>query len=178
MKILENVIPNLLIFAVLFALIWIIVRMRRDGQNNHYDEMQLSIRLKGYKIGFFVTLTGLFILIFLMECSNVFESKVSASFALGLVGFAGIVTFAVYCILKDAFYSIGQNRRSYMILCLIVILSNGIGMIGSVREWMDSEDKALTFVNSANLLCGVSFLIILIALIAKDNIDRRDEVAE
>ena len=178
MKTLENVIPHLLIFAVLFALIWIIVRMRRDGQNNHYDEMQLSIRLKGYKIGFFVTLTGLFILIFTMECSNVFESKVSASFALGLVGFAGIVTFAVYCILKDAFFSIGQNRKSYMILCLIVVLSSGIGMIGSVREWMASEDKTLTFVNSANLLCGVSFLIILIALIAKDVHDRKEEAAE
>ena len=178
MKTLGNAIPLIIVFAACFVLIWLIVRMRRDGQNNHYDEMQLAIRAKGYKMGFFVMLVGLFFVIFLMECTDVFQRMINPSFALGIVGFAGIVTFAVYCILNDAFYSIGQNRRTYIILCLIVILSNGIGMTGSIMEWTTSGEKTLSFDNSSSLLCCISFLIILIALLAKEKLDSKEEVLE
>ncbi|MBR6329943.1 MAG: hypothetical protein IKR68_09915 [Lachnospiraceae bacterium] len=39
---------------------------------------------------------------------------------------AGIVTFIVYCVFKDAFYSIGQNRKGYIILCILAVISNAV----------------------------------------------------
>ena len=177
MKILENAVIPVIVFVCLFAIIWFMTRKSSTRNNAHYDEMQLQIRAAGYRMGFYVTLAGLLAVILLMECTGVFDHMLSPSFALGVVAFAGIVTFAVYCICKDAFYSVGQNRRTYIIICIIVVIANGIGMIGTIRERIQSENKMLSFSNSANLLCAVSFLVILIALLAKERHDR-NEVAE
>ena len=93
------------------------------------------------------------------------------------VGLTGIVAFTVYCIFKDAFYSIGQNRKGYIFLCVLVILANGIGAISHISEGTLIEDGMVKFTNCGGLLCAAGFLVILISLLIKE-VSSRKEVDE
>ncbi len=165
--VLVPVIAVIIIIAVIF-----LFNKKSDQSGQHYDEMQLKYRAQGYKIGFFVTLGGIFLLVFLTDVVDSFRDVIPLSFCMAAVGFAGLVSFVVYCIFKDAFYSIGQKRRSYIILCILIIVLNGLGAVRNMQE------KTLSFANNGNLLCAVSFLIILVSLIIKGILEKREEVAE
>ena len=174
MKILGNVVlPIILVVAILFLIILIGSRQNHKG-GQHYDEMQLKIRASGYRIGFLVTLAGLFFLILLTEVVDSFSKLISPSFGMEIVGMTGIVVFVVYCIFKDAFYSIGENKKTYMLICVAVIICNGIGSVRFFAEGMPADGSPLSVSNSGNLIMGISFLIILIALIIKNAQDRRE----
>ena len=58
------------LFAVLFLAIAIWSSMRRAGKKQHYDEMQLKIRADGYRLGYFVTIALLLVLL-MVESDNV-----------------------------------------------------------------------------------------------------------
>ena len=163
-----------LILAVAVA-IFVLAKRGRDRKDIHYDEMQLVIRGTGYRIGFFVTVIGLFIVSFLFDYSDSLSRLVSPTFCMMAVALAGIVT--VYCVFKDAFYSIGQNRKGYIILCILAVISNAVGFSGHVLGGTLFDTGALTFSEGGTLICAVSFLVILIALAIKEIMDKK-EVAE
>lgn len=176
MEIFENAVMPIVVILIIAA-IMIIANKGNARKDMHYDEMQLKIRADGYKIGFFVTLGVLFTFGFLSELIDTFGKVFSMSFCMMAAGFAGIVTFVLYCIFKDVFYSIGQNRRGYMILCVCVIIANGIGSVRHISEGTFLEDGMVTFSNCGTILCAVSFFLILIALIMKE-VSTRKEVDE
>ena len=103
-----------------------------------------------------------------------FGKVISPSFCMMAVGLTGIVAFTVYCIFKDAFYSIGQNRKGYISLCVLVIIANGIGAIGRIREGTLIEDGVVTFSSCGGLLCAAGFLVILISLLIKEVSDKKE----
>ena len=154
---------------VLFAgiIIYIIIESNKR-ESTHYDEMQLIIRATGYRIGFFVNLIGLFVMGFLIENIDNFTKHVSPSFCMMAVEFVGIDAFVVYCIFKDAFYSFGQNIKSYIFLCIVVIVINGYVSVSKILDGTFMEGGKITFSNSGGLLCAGSFLVILISLIIKE----------
>ena len=160
-------------FVVIFILI-LALSKSKGGKETHYDEMQLKFRAAGYKTGFFVTLAGIMVYIVLSELSDGFNNAVGSTFAMYAVAMAGIVAFAVYCISKDAFYSIGQNKRYYMILCVCVIVTNAVGAAGEIAGGTIPAEGRLTFSNSANFVTMAGFLIILIALAVKNAKDRNE----
>ena len=172
MRVFENTVLPAAAAVVIILVILTFARSKKSKKEPHYDEMQIRIRATGYKIGFFVTLIGVFLLAFLTEMSDAFSRAVPPVFGMAAVGFAGIVVFAVYCIFKDAFYSIGQNRKSYVILCAVIVVMNGAGIVPQIRS------RSLFLADYMNLLCFVCFAVILIALLVKGVIDRREEVAE
>ena len=177
MELFENVIMPVLMIVLIIGAAFLISKKNSTRKNTHFDEMQLKIRGNGYKIGFFVTLAALFVFALLFELSDTFGSGIDPSFCIWTAGFAGIVSFVVYCIFKDAFYSIGQNRKYYIIICFLVILTNGIGASRHISEGTLIEDGAVKFSNCGSLLCAVSFLIILVSLIVREGMSRK-EVAE
>ena len=170
------VFPIAAVIIIIFTIL-ILSRKSKSYQEKHFDEMQLSIRAAGYKIGYFVTLAGLLVLIILMDSVEGFSRQVAPSFGMFVVMMTGIVVFVIYCIFKEAFFSIGQNRRSYILLCLLILLVNGTGAVGQMKGRIYEDEGVFTFSNSANLVCSLSFLIILICLVIKSVMDRK-EVAE
>lgn len=168
MEIFGNAIMPVVIMILLIGAIMIISKKSSTRKDAHYDEMQLKNRATGYKIGFFVMLIGLYAFGFLIEFVPDFGKVVSPSFCMMAVGFVGIVTFAVYCIFKDAFYSVGQNRKGYIIICFLVILANGLGSTGHI------SDGTISFSNYGNYLCAAAFLVILISLIVKEAMSRKE----
>ena len=177
MNVFGNVIMPIVTVILIVGVIMFMANKGSTGKDTHYDEMQLKIRATGYKLGFFVTLIGLYVFGFMIELIESFGKVISPSFCMMAAGFIGIVTFAVYCIIMDAFYSIGQNRKGYIFLCVLVILVNGIGTISHIIEGTLIEDGMVTFSNCGGLLGAAGFLVILISLLIKE-VSGKKEVDE
>ena len=176
MEIFENAVIPIIIILII-AVIMIIANKGNARKEMHYDERQLKIRADGYKIGFFVTLGVIFTFGFLSDLTDIFGKVISMSFCMMTAEFAGIVSFVLFCIFKDVYYPIGQNRKGYMLLCVCVIIANGVGSVRHISEGTFLEDGMVTFSNCGNILCAVSFLLILTALIMKE-VSTRKEVDE
>ena len=89
----------------------------------------------------------------------------------------GIVTSVVYCIFKGAFFQIGQNGTYYIALCAFIgLLNTGMGILRLVDGSL-FENGVITFSSGASFICGLSFVIVLIALAIK-KVSIGSEVAE
>lgn len=164
-----------IILVVVYVIIFIIFA-RLINKDAHYDERQLQFRANGYKIGFFFVMIGVFVIIFLIEATDIFSRYITPSFALGIVAYGALALFSVYCIFKDAYYSINQNRILHILICLCIIIPNGIGAYRNIVERTVVKNELIAFSNSGNMLCATCFLIILIALIIKAAKEKREEV--
>ncbi len=137
-----------------------------NNEHGHFDEMQEKIRSDAFKIGYFVTIMCMVFLIFMMELIDI-QKWVEYSFALLVVMMIGIVVFAVYCIYKEAFFKIGVSGTSYIYLCIAVCFSNGGVAIMRFNEGSLCKNGVITFDGGSSLVTGVSFFIILVALLLK-----------
>ena len=176
MSVLTNTILPIAIIVIVIAVIMLLATGKRKngGFVKHYDEMQLKVRGDGYRLGFFVLLIGSAVLMFLFDISEKFAAVVTPSFGIFFVLMTALVTFVVYCVNKEAFLSIGQNKKSYVILCVLIIAANGFASIRYVAQGTILEDGKLTFGGTANLICLTSFVIILIAILVKSAKDRNE----
>ncbi len=170
----DIIIPVLAVIAIIAA---VLLADRRARKEAHYDEMQLKIRGEGYRLGFIVTLAALCILLFMTEMSEGFGRLVTPSFGMFAVMMTGIVVFIVYCIFREAFFRIGQNGRYYITLCLVVVAINGASAVSRITDGSFPGSGGITFQGGANLVCALSFLIILAAILIK-SITGRKEAAE
>lgn len=151
------------IMAGLMLGIWAL--SRKAAQTRHYDEMQLKIRANGYKLGFFTVLALLALLMVLSETG--LSSVVSPSLALFAVLMAGVITFAVYCILHEAFLSVGNQGKSYLAVFTIVIACNAAVAVVRLLNGEIMENGLVTLDFGAPALVCVGFLAALIALLIK-----------
>ena len=144
-------------------------------KNHQYDETQKLIRGKGYKAGFFVTIISGAIMMFLVDDIVGIGSVVEPSVGIFMVIMAGVVTFAVYCILNDAFKTIKDSSNRYLILYSVIGLMNLVSLIPRLVEGSFFEDGRLTFEHGgANLICVIGFLIIVAAMLIKKGKDKEE----
>ena len=88
--------------------------------------------------------------------------------------FVGLTIFAVYSILNDAFFSLKEKGDNYIFTCILVVVVNCIGISPSVQNITSIMDLIGSY-KFLNVLCILSFVIILITLVTKRNLDRKDE---
>ncbi len=161
------------IVALLVLLIWLI--KRKSAQSQHYDEMQLKIRADGYRLGFFVTLFLIVAAILAVECG--LDQYIASSLVMFTALMAGIVSFAVYCVMKEAFFSIGDKGGFYIVICLIIVLLDGGLSVSRIVDGSFWEGGAVSFPHGAGLVCALAFLVLLVALLIK-KLQLRKEDAE
>ncbi len=159
-----------LLFILLAAVIAVIIRRNPDTRSV-YDERQLLARGNAYKWGFFsaIAMNAVFMI---AAASNPGLAPYAVSF-LSISIFAGILAFAVYSILKDAFYSLTQKRGNYMILLGICVISQFIAFF-SEPDWMNPA-LILGSIRMTNLCCGITFFIILLLLLWKKFTENNEE---
>ena len=87
------------LFAVLFLAIVIWSSMKRAGKKQHYDEMQLKIRADGYRLGYFVTIALLLVLLMVLD-SNLITFGTPACIAYGSRLESDNVCFTFICHLR------------------------------------------------------------------------------
>ena len=81
---------------------------------------------------------------------------------------AGLVTFAVQCILNDAFFGLEDASKGYMALIIAIVASNlllGILRIIDGSLWVNGVFKFTK--GGSNLIMASGFAIVLVALLIK-----------
>ncbi len=159
----------LLFFAIVLA---ILVIYNRNPENRaNYDERQLLVRGNAYKWGFFTTIIIGCIFMIAIGWYTYLASYSVAFFSISI--FSGILVFAVYSIVKDAFYSLQNNGSSYMLLTAVCTASQFIAFF-SDPDWHNPE-VILGSIRMLNLCCGITFLIVLLLLIWKKFARKNEE---
>ena len=116
--------------AFIAALIAFISVKKNKSADVHYDERQLTIRAKGYRIGFLVTVVAMFMVMFLIDDIFGVGAVIEPSLAVLIGVMIGLVTFTVYCIQKEVFFGIGERPIWYIVLVFFIVIINlGIGII-------------------------------------------------
>lgn len=139
-----------------------------------FDERQERARGVAFKYGFF-TLMGS---IFLYGASDLAVGRWCDALAGGsLCLAAGILVFAVTCILKDAYLSLREHPRQIMTLFVLLSLCNlGLGVLQAAHGKL-VEDGILTF-RVVNLVVGIMTLAILMVYIVNFLLRDRETEAE
>ena len=61
-----------------------------------------------------------------------------------------------------------------MYICVLVIITNGLGAVRHISDGNLIEGGTVTFSNCGGLVCAIGFLIILISLIVKEAMSRKE----
>lgn len=158
--------------GAIVAAVLVVVLRRSIKPNDGYDERQVLIRGNAYKIGFMTVLIFLASFVFL---SVVFERLLDYGYIWNSISmFAGLITFSVYSILKDAFFSLKQNPAKYLVICFVALICNSIGIFEVVFGHI-SFTELLTSHRLLNALCALTFVIVACTIIFKIIVDRKEE---
>ena len=148
-----------------FIVIIILKLTKKDGKLKcEYDERQDAVRGKGYRLSFSVLAIYNFLYGFygiLIE-KPFLDPFVAMMFGICL----SVAVHVSYCIWHDAYFSLNENPKKVLFaFAAIAIFNLLIGAIG-IREGNMIRDGVITF-RSVNLICGMMFIVIFIALLAK-----------
>ena len=161
----------LVVFVVIFCTIVAIRKKMRSGITEHYDERQIIVRGKAFKIGCTVTIAlNMIYGLFFYGLTKAFVAPQLVVLAIAMIG---IVAYSVYCIFKDAYVQVGANIKSFLIIDIIVVLCNAFSAFINRGQGITYEGFATSF--SLNLLLAITFGIVLVALVAKTVMDKKEE---
>ncbi|MDO4633565.1 MAG: hypothetical protein Q4B01_06885 [Eubacteriales bacterium] len=159
-------------FIVLCAVIILRSEIHRREKKIFYDERQIAVRGKAYKIGFLTTVYCNIGFCFLMMIREEMRSYGMGFLVISF--FAGILLFLIYSIWKDAFLPIHQKFATYLCICAVVTISQFINYF-SYENWRNFSE-ILQNEHILSLCCGTLFLIVMVMLIVKRMMDKREEL--
>ena len=156
-----------LIAVLVFLILIPVILYRRDQRlkgNCDFDERQELLRGKAYQHAFLTVggYTALYSMLVLFSERQFMEDGVSTLIAF----FLGITVFAVECIWRDAFFTARNRPVAYVILIALNVVLQGVSGVEKLQKGLVVRNGLLTM-DCVQLLCGVTFLVILLALGAK-----------
>ena len=160
------------VLVVVIAVVVYLIR-KEEPKDRQYDERQLALRAEGYKRGFQTAVVAGALAIFLVELEIV--PLASATLAMFVAFMIGLVTFAVYCIMRDVFFRVGEKGTYYLGLCAVIVLSDGVAAVVQIVDGSILENGVPTFSGCNALVMALSFLVILVALLIRKYAGERDE---
>lgn len=155
------------VFLALLVAVFVLGKKKRETEQ--YDERQIMIRGKGYKISFMTVIAMLFLYGGVLYAYT--KDIVAPQFVVMAIAFLGILVFIIYCIFQDAYVQVGQSPKGWVFLVLFIAAINTISAFQSTERGFDKDGIATAF--SMNVLLVVFFCSILIAMLVKKVIDRR-----
>lgn len=168
-----EILTTVAVFLVLFLII-MIIRKKLTGNNEHYDERQILVRGKGYKISFMTTiLLNVFYAVFFYGPT---KDIVSPQFVVITIALIGIAIYAIYCIFNDAYLQVGQKVGTWMTLIAFVIACNLLAFFANSTKGF-TEDGLATG-SSINLMLAVLFGAILVSFLIKRFMEKRGDSHE
>ena len=165
----NGVIVGLLI--VFFIAILLVIAKRKSGAlYEKYDERQILVRGKGYKISFMTTIV--FLLLYGGVFYGISKDVIAPQFIIFLIAFIGILVYTVYCIFNDAYIQIGQNPRKWICLVAFVIIGNAYCALRTSDRGLTDNGLATSFM--LNGMIAIVFTLILIAMLIKFIVDKKE----
>lgn len=158
-----------LFIGVLLILVFLKVTKTDGDVKLKYDERQDAVRGKGFKYGFYTAIgwLGLDMILKALEIDmTMFEDIFS------MVGvLVSLIVYVVYAIFNDAYFSLNENfRRVIGVFIFITIFNFAIGISNFATGQAFVNGKFT--VNAINLFCGFAFVVIFVAIIIKNMIDK------
>lgn len=167
------------IVGVLVGIIFIIFAMKwtkKDGNMRcKWDERQLLIRGNGFKYAFFTAIILLFLYSSIGTEIKGFPMDYQAASIFIIV--VSVAVDIVYCIWNGAYFSLNENRKRVLILFAVLGVLNLVIGIRNIRSGEALRDGVLNGL-SANLFCGLLFVIVFAALLIKMVILEKDSGEE
>ena len=166
-----------LLLGLMLVVLLLTVTKKGEDTRCKFDERQELLRGRGFKYGFFAMLISLFVLYILGGMDMI--SPWLAENQLGVILVVGMVVCICYCIWNDAYFALNENRTMLVVIFIAAGLSNlGLGIGGIVKSISANAAEHIVSqpYSGMNLLVGIMFVIIAVALLAKKVLkDGKDE---
>ena len=166
----DFIVPLIVVIVMIVA---IALGTRTVRRTRKYDERQGLLRAKGYKLGYTVTILLEVAALFLVEFGVIPLPCATLAIWTGLL--AGIITFAVYCIMKDVFFAMNEKGTYYIALCAVIILADGAAAVSRIVDGSILENGLPTFASCNSLMLAICFLAVLAALLVRRFAGEREE---
>lgn len=157
--IITGVVVGLLLVVLLLKI------TKKDGKIKcKYDERQANIRGKGFQASFFTLIiyNAIYGLLGIMVEKPFMDTLTAVMIGICL----SVAVYAVYCIWNDAYFSLNESPKRLLIAFgIIAALNLVIGCI-NLFNGNATTDGILNF-RCINLFCGILFIVIFVALLAK-----------
>ncbi len=167
-----------IVVGILLVVIIATLATRSDAPAKKYDERQIAMQGRAYKYAFFTmfiyfTIVAVFSMI--SSLPVVLKVSFSTDFLVTQGVLTGAVVFAVTAIIHDAYFRLDDNQT--MIIAIFTVSSLINIAIGVFRIIHGDAAKTgiINMMNSGNLLCGISLLVLPIAIMVKKLLDRNEE---
>lgn len=157
---------GLLVAAVLGLLAWAVGHKRDKGQ---YDERQIAARGTAFQVAYFTLL--IYLAVYALADGFSWCDQATGVF-LGMI--LSLAVFGVICVMKDAYFAASGITRPQLWL---LAAAGALNLIGSIRYIQTGDmirNGVLTSNGSMNLLCGLLFIIMFLAILIKSALDKRD----
>lgn len=163
-----------LVFIIAFtiAVLGFITARLFKKQKPKFDERQELVRGKAYKNAFLAVISygALYI-----SASLLIEKEfLTTSVALMIGMFIGLVVYAVYSIWNEAFFSLNDTPKTYIILLICTAFLNAQSGINAIIDGSIIENGTLAL-DSISLICAISFTIILMTMLIKIVFNKKAE---
>ena len=165
---------GLMIAAVL--LVFIFKFANKDGKvRTEYDERQKIERGKGYTIAFYT----LAVYEGLMSLLAIGGYKLPLhEFAIHFTGIVIALTIhCVYCIWKEVYWGLNNDRKRYAMVFAICIVLNAIPIIGGMAAGNLLEDGKIGL-PMLNIMVLIMMAVITVTMIIKSVVDKNKETDE
>ena len=150
----------------------------KKGSEQVYDERQKVLKGTAYKIAFIVTAATLGVCALFDGLIGSYYQDFPSAVLMIFAIFSGFTVFSVYCIFKDAFFKIGQNRKGYMLSGFLIMVANILGIISrSGMERTDIEQRLL-FADALNFFAALFMGIIIVSLMIKEAMSKKETANE
>ena len=160
------------LIGVLFVVIFFKLSNKNHSTKTEYDERQNIERGKAYMVGYWVE-SGLLMALMLFALGDI-ELPLEPAVLYGTVLLVSITVLSVISIFKGAFWGLNNNKKSYMIMLLVVAAINIISPVIAISngEMVENGKLQAPFIN---LMCGILFVAVMVALIVRNIADKRAE---
>lgn len=162
------------ICGLLFVGIGFIVT-KKIGENKYgksekpyYDERQIAIRGKAYRLGF-VIYTVLELAMMLISSCEI-NLPLNSLLIHGIILFTSFLGVIIYSIWKDAYFQNGERKGAFLVLIIFATLIN---VFAAIMPKLRGGNFSLS-----NLLITFFFVIVLINLMAKKLVDNKSAKEE
>lgn len=155
--------------GLIIAVVLVIIANNNRKIKTQYDERQSKVRGDAYRYAFYTVLIYE-VIIMVVEIGG-FSMPIE-EYAVHFAGIIlGILVLSGYCIWKDAYWGLNNNRRRYGIILVFAGLLNAI----PVASLMWNRDESFPWVN---LMVCLMLLIVGTELLLKQLMEKRAERAE
>lgn len=168
----RGVLIGLVLSIVAFVIIAIILKMKNCEQK--YDERQELARGRAYKHGFITLL--LYCVVVGLADMYLERAYISTAALIGV--FLSVTVFVIECIFTDAYFAVGQKPRSWLVLSGFVATLNLCIFTVNFAEGEPLIVNGVLTYYIINLVCGLMFLAIFVAIVMKLMRDRAGERSE